>query len=133
MVLTEWVDHHVAADEALRAVRAQDRDAAVAEFRELDRRLVTTAVGSIIDACNERRPRAVAGQAGVIRREAEKKRKHMPVRDLVHRSREVTQAIKPCFMMSPLTVRSCVESVSTRKAVRLVLRTGHSSTSARGL
>jgi len=103
-VLTEWVDHYVATDEALRAVRAQDRDTAVAEFRELDRRLITTAVGSIIDACNERRPRAVTGQAGVIRREAEKKRKHMPVRDLVHRSREVTQAIKPCFMMSPLAV-----------------------------
>ena len=109
-VLSEWVDHHIASDGALRPVRAQDRDAAVAEFRELDRRVVATAVGSIVDVCNERRPRNLGGQAGVIRREAEKKRKHMPVRELVQRARDVAQAIKPCFMMSPLAVSQYLPS-----------------------
>lgn len=103
-LLTEWIDHHLATDTALRTVRAQSRDAAVAEFRDLDRRLVSGAVGTIIDACNGRRPRMMTGQAAVIRREAEKKRKHMPVRELVQRSRDITQVIKPCFMMSPLAV-----------------------------
>ncbi|WP_214403716.1 DUF3320 domain-containing protein [Pseudonocardia lacus] len=103
-VLTEWVDHQIATDRALRTVRSQARDSLVAEFRELDRRVVTTAVGSIIDACNGRRPRTVVGQAAVIRRESEKTRKHMPVRELIQRSRDVAQAIKPCFMMSPLAV-----------------------------
>jgi very-short-patch-repair endonuclease len=104
-VLSEWVDHHLATDPALRgSVRAQSRDAAIAEFRDLDRRVIAGAVGSILEACNARRPRTITAQAGVIRREAEKKRKHMPVRDLLQRSRDVTQAIKPCFMMSPLAV-----------------------------
>ena len=37
-------------------------------------------------------------------REAEKKRRHMPVRRLLEVTGEVAQALKPCFMMSPLTV-----------------------------
>lgn len=110
-LLSEWVDHHLSTDPALRgAARAQSRDAAVAEFRELDKRAIAGAVGSVIDACNARRPRMLTGQAGVIRREAEKKRKHMPVRELVQRSRDVTQAIKPCFMMSPLAVSQYLPS-----------------------
>ena len=104
-VLAEWVDHHVSTDPALQPIRAQDRNAAVAEFRELDRRVVATAVGSIVEVCNQRRPRSIiGGQAAVIQREAEKKRKHMPVRELVLKARDVAQAIKPCFMMSPLAV-----------------------------
>ena len=104
-VLAEWVDHHVSTDPALQPVRAQDREAAVAEFRELDRRVVATAVGSIVEVCNARRPRSVlGGPAALIQREAEKKRKHMPVRELIQRARGVVQAIKPCFMMSPLAV-----------------------------
>ncbi|SHK25733.1 Part of AAA domain-containing protein [Pseudonocardia thermophila] len=104
-VLTEWVEHVMGTDPDLQPMRAQDRDALVEEFRVLDRRIVDTAVGSIIEACNRRRPRSVLGeQAAVITREAEKKRKHMPVRELIARTRDVTQAIKPCFMMSPLAV-----------------------------
>ncbi|MGW6456513.1 DUF3320 domain-containing protein, partial [Streptomyces sp. NPDC055078] len=40
----------------------------------------------------------------VITREAEKKTRHLPVRELLDRTRDVVRSIKPCFMMSPLTV-----------------------------
>ncbi|MGW1881583.1 DUF3320 domain-containing protein [Streptomyces sp. NPDC001970] len=40
----------------------------------------------------------------MITREAEKKTRHLPVRELLGKTREVVQSIKPCFMMSPLTV-----------------------------
>ena len=43
------------------------------------------------------------GEPALIRREELKKRKHMPVRELVH-GRATSPAIKPCFMMSPLAV-----------------------------
>ena len=103
-LLQEWADHHLATDPDLSTVRAADRDELVREYRELDRALIAAASGSIIRACNARRPRADVGEAAVIHREAEKKRKHMPVRALIERSRHVTQAIKPCFMMSPRAV-----------------------------
>ena len=91
-------------DPDLSTVRAADRDALVGEYQELDRALIAAATGSIIRACNTRRPRSDIGESAVIHREAEKKKKHMPVRTLIERSRHVTQAIKPCFMMSPLAV-----------------------------
>jgi hypothetical protein len=103
-LLQEWAEHHLRIDPDLSTVRAADRDALVSEYQELDRALIAAATGSIIRACNARRPRSDVGAAAVIRREAEKKKKHMPVRTLIDRSRHVTQAIKPCFMMSPLAV-----------------------------
>ena len=103
-LLQEWADHQLRTDPALATVRAAGRDALVSEYQELDRALIAAATGSIIRACNARRPRSDIGEAAVIRREAEKKKKHMPVRTLLERSRHVTQAIKPCFMMSPLAV-----------------------------
>ena len=103
-LLQEWAEHQLRTDPDLSTVRAADRDALVREYRELDRALIAAATSSIIRACNARRPRSDVGEAAVIRREAEKKRKHMPVRTLIDRSRHVTQAIKPCFMMSPLAV-----------------------------
>ena len=103
-LLQEWAEHHLRTDPDLSTVRAADRDALVSEYRELDRALIAAATGSIIRACNARRPRSDVGEAAVIRREAEKKKKHMPVRTLLERTRHVTQAIKPCFMMSPLAV-----------------------------
>ncbi|HKA95014.1 MAG TPA: DUF3320 domain-containing protein [Streptosporangiaceae bacterium] len=109
-VLQEWVEHHLRADPALATARAADRDALVAEYQELDRALIAAAAGEIIRACNARRPRTDAGEAAIhgetaiIRAEAERKRGHLPVRTLIERACHVCQAIKPCFMMSPLTV-----------------------------
>ena len=103
-LLQEWAEHHIRTDPALAAVRAADRDALVREYQELDRALIGAATGDIIRACNARRPRGDAGESAIIHREAEKKTGHMPVRVLIERARHVCQAIKPCFMMSPLAV-----------------------------
>src|SRR5487761_1139225 len=103
-LLQEWAEHHLRTDPDLSTVRATDRDALVSEYQKLDRALITAATGTIIRACNTRRPRSDIGESAVIHREAEKKKKHMPLRTLIERSRHVAQAIKPCFMMSPLAV-----------------------------
>ncbi|MFG3195726.1 DUF3320 domain-containing protein [Streptomyces sp. NPDC048208] len=104
-VLRAWADDLLATDPRLRSTRSEDLDTRVADFRAADRRLVAAAGGAVTEACNKRRPRNFAGGGGaVIVREAEKKTRHMPVRELLGRTREVVQAVKPCFMMSPLTV-----------------------------
>ncbi|MEU7906322.1 DUF3320 domain-containing protein [Actinoplanes sp. NPDC049118] len=109
-LLQEWADHHLQQEVALRVVRAEDRDSLVAEYRKLDRALISAATSRIITACNASRPRNNLGESGIIRREAGKKKKHMPVRLLLERTRNVTQAIKPCFMMSPLAVSQYLPS-----------------------
>ncbi|MFG2845705.1 DUF3320 domain-containing protein [Kitasatospora sp. NPDC048296] len=104
-VLKVWADDVLSTDPRLRTTRSADLDARVADFRDADRRLVAAAAGAVIEACNKRRPRQLAsGAAAVIVRQAELKTRHMPVRDLLGRSRQVVPSVKPCFMMSPLTV-----------------------------
>ncbi|MFE1960584.1 DUF3320 domain-containing protein [Streptomyces sp. NPDC059479] len=104
-VLRFWADDILATDPRLRSTRSDDLDARAADFKEADRRLIAAAGRAVIEACNKRRPRRFGGGGGaVITREAEKKTRHMPVRELLGRTREVVQSIKPCFMMSPLTV-----------------------------
>ncbi|MFF1308493.1 DUF3320 domain-containing protein [Streptomyces sp. NPDC058307] len=104
-VLTAWVEHQLATDARLKPMRAVERDQLVERFQRVDQDLVAAAHAEVIAACNSRRPRrTTVGQAAVIRREAEKQRRHMPVRHLLQQTRDVVRLVKPCFMMSPLTV-----------------------------
>ncbi|MEW1959563.1 DUF3320 domain-containing protein [Kineococcus sp. NPDC059986] len=109
-LLVAWVDGVTLGDDRLRDYRADDRDALVDTFRRLDGELVTNAHTAVVQACVERRPRTVIGDAAVIVREAEKKTRHIPVRDLLTRAGAVAQQLKPCFMMSPLAVSQYLPS-----------------------
>jgi very-short-patch-repair endonuclease len=99
-----WADHVLKHDRRLTTFRSDDRDALVKDFCRLDRELIRLAARESIAACSQIRPLNLQGAAGIILNEANKQRKHMPVRDLLARTRQVAQAIKPCFMMSPLSV-----------------------------
>jgi len=44
------------------------------------------------------------GEVGIITREAAKKRRHLPLRKLMDQAGHAVQAIKPVFMMSPISV-----------------------------
>lgn len=45
----------------------------------------------------------------LIEREIEKQKRHVPIRQLVRRSGKALQALKPCFMMGPLSVAQYLE------------------------
>ena len=79
----------------------------IEEFKSLDRRLVLTAADRLISARNSERPPQVAfrgSQTDLLRREGAKKKRHMPVRKLLAAIPTVLSELKPCLMMSPLTV-----------------------------
>lgn len=103
-ILEVWIDFILSSDKRMNFVSAVDRDSFVKEFCELDKELVKRAVSRVINKCNELRPRTLAGASGIIIRESEKQRRHMPIRTLIEKTSPVVQAIKPCFMMSPLSV-----------------------------
>ncbi|WGD39489.1 DUF3320 domain-containing protein [Streptomyces cathayae] len=110
-VLRAWVEHQLAADHRLSTARATDRDQLVERYRRLDRGLVQAAHATVIDVCNARRPRrATTGQAAILSRQAKLQRRHMPVRRLLDETRDIVQRLKPCFMMSPLTVSQYLPS-----------------------
>lgn len=77
------------------------------EFRTLDRRLVRTGADRVIAARNRmRQPTVVTrgSQVELLKREAAKKRRHRPVRKLLAELPALLSELKPCLMMSPLTV-----------------------------
>lgn len=113
-----WADDVLKADSArLGAMRAADRDALVKEFGELDRAQIANASAVVINACSRRRPNSNLGAAAILQREAQKQRRHMPIRDLLGKAGNVAQLLKPCFMMSPLAVSQYLPSTLRFDAV----------------
>ncbi len=80
-------------------------ESAIAKFRELDTRLLTANRIRLAMRHWQSLPKHQAGgQLGNLRREFAKKRRHKPVRRLMKEAGNVIQAIKPVFMMSPLSI-----------------------------
>lgn len=87
--------------------RGRSHEKVIAQFAELDLAMLRAATDRIIQACNERRPSPVAmagSEVGILMREAKKKKRHLPVRKLLHALPNTLPNLKPCLMMSPLTV-----------------------------
>lgn len=104
-ILEGWADAIISADRRrLSPIKATERDALVESFRRLDAELVQNSAARIVNACSQRRPNSLAGAAGIINREAQKQKRHMPIRRLLSEAGAVVQQLKPCFMMSPLSV-----------------------------
>jgi very-short-patch-repair endonuclease len=103
-VLRRWVEDVTDRDARLKQGVTFDRNRIRQEFQQLDRKLVELSASAVVNACAQRRPTSMAGGAGLIKREAQKARRHWPVRKLLDEAGDVAKRLKPCFMMSPLSV-----------------------------
>lgn len=98
----------------LERFRTLSHDERVAEFRQLDERVLqdnrARLVGQLRDAVQSKlkQPDAVAGMP-VLRRELARQRGLQPLRLTLREAEAAIRAIKPCFMMSPLTVAQFLE------------------------
>ncbi|TXL73543.1 DUF3320 domain-containing protein [Vineibacter terrae] len=81
-------------------------DARIAAFRAADLRRIDLAQLEAATAHYRAVPREAGGigPLGIVRREIEKKSRHLPIRRLMQEAGPAVQAIKPVFMMSPLSV-----------------------------
>jgi hypothetical protein len=81
------------------------------EFRALDLERRNVARYRVLDTHFRGIPRGASGvgAVGIVRSEIERKRGHRPVRKLLRDAGSVIQAIKPVFMMSPLSVAQFLE------------------------
>ncbi|QQS55730.1 MAG: DUF3320 domain-containing protein [Candidatus Competibacteraceae bacterium] len=79
----------------------------IGQFRDLDRTLLKLNRIKLASQHWENLPHSTGGgQLGVLAREFEKKARHLPIRKLMTRAARAIQAIKPVFMMSPLSIAS---------------------------
>ena len=88
----------------LEDVDGEERSAKVEEFKRLDRELQRLASQEIALRHFRSLPAGSAGQIGIVRGEANKKARHMPLRRLLDKAGEAVAAVKPVFLMSPLSV-----------------------------
>jgi hypothetical protein len=106
--LTQWFDLACGKRPALDQFRTNLHETRISDFRDLDRRSMQIAKEQVRAAlANQRqgllRPE-LQGQLQLVQREARKKSRIKPVRQLLRQGSDVIQLIKPCFMMSPLSV-----------------------------
>jgi very-short-patch-repair endonuclease len=83
----------------------------VEEFRKLDRKRIALARQEVAAAHHQHmpRPEGGAGPLGILKGEIARRRGHMPIRQLMKRAGPAIQALKPVFMMSPLSVAQFLE------------------------
>jgi very-short-patch-repair endonuclease len=105
--LSSLLDRSIEEDPLLAAFNGRTHDKFVEEFKALDRqrielarlRVRRTHAERVINAMN-----AHSDQTALVRREAEKKRRHMPLRRLLSEAPDVLTSLCPCWMASPLSV-----------------------------
>jgi len=104
-----WADRALEEREALRGFRGSDHAAIVARFRAADRAWIEATRARVAARLLDRRPEPSQeahrqSKLGIVKGEMKKKRRHMPLRRLFVLAGDVVQTIKPCFLMSPISV-----------------------------
>lgn len=110
-------DHLAENDPLLREFDLEAHDRLRDRFRELDEWEVKAAATQIrqYQLGRSDRPRPgwnipVTSELGILQKEIQKKRRHMPLRKLFAEIPGVLQRLKPCIMMSPLSVSTFLQS-----------------------
>ncbi len=111
--LASCLDAARAEEPTLAGFYGRTHDGFVAEFRELDRRRLSLAAARVRRAQAERAigmMNSYPEQTTLVRREAEKKSRHLPLRRLLAEAPEVLTALRPCWMASPLSVSQLLDA-----------------------
>src|SRR5690606_18382411 len=95
----------------LAAFNGASHEQLLARFRELDVQRLALARQEVAQAHYQGLPvrNGEAGEVGVLQREIKKKRRHLPLRKLLHQAGHAVQAVKPVFMMSPISIAQYLE------------------------
>ncbi|HYC58056.1 MAG TPA: DUF3320 domain-containing protein [Thermoanaerobaculia bacterium] len=91
----------------------------IGRFRELDGALAAIQRARLSRRLHAARPQLSGGaspnsEAGILLGEIHRKRGHMPIRKLVAKAGSLIQRIKPCFLMSPLSIAQFLDPRTAR-------------------
>ncbi|MDL0130960.1 DUF5797 family protein [Halobacterium salinarum] len=105
---TQWLNS-VYEQTGLGSFNTDKMERYVEEFRRLDKEQQELAKIEVQHEVTKRRPsldleHASSAEQVLVRREAEKQRKHKPLRELFDEAGSFITQLTPCFMMSPLSV-----------------------------
>lgn len=105
----EWLNNLYTEDLHLGNFRREKHEQLITEFVKLDRELIRLSSNRVIEAANSRKPQDILVQANdseitTLLKEAMKKRRLMPIRNLLQRIPHLLSRLKPCLLMSPMSV-----------------------------
>ena len=105
----KWLTAVVTSRPLLALFDGMQHEQRVAEFRELDKRVLLENRSALIGTIRDRvqhalRTEPAASGMPVLRKEMARQRGHAPLRKTLRSAEHAIRAIKPCFLMSPLTV-----------------------------
>jgi very-short-patch-repair endonuclease len=101
------LEQQVEADPELAVFDGEIQGRRVREFVDLDQQRIRLAAMQVARAHHRKIPPLVGGAVGplgVLKGEMARRRGHMPIRQLMQKAAPAVQALKPVFMMSPLSV-----------------------------
>lgn len=117
-LLQSWYDSVRSRDPDLARFRREDHEAVIDEFRRLDHQLAETGHHRVIRAGEHGRDARIASappkETAVLRKEANKKRMHLPLRRFFAEIPVLLGELKPCLLMSPLAVSHFLDSDQIR-------------------
>ncbi len=101
-----WWEARLHNDPQLRGFRGAAHSERIAAFRALDTKLLKLAQKEVIARLAARAPDAEApgDEMGLLRRQLQLQRRHMPIRQLFAKIPTTLRRLKPCVLMSPLSV-----------------------------
>lgn len=105
----EWINNLYIEDDRLGLFRRENHEQLISDYRKLDQELIRLSANRVIEAANDRKPQDILIQAddseiGVLLKESAKKRRLMPIRSLLQRIPNLLPRLKPCLLMSPISV-----------------------------
>ena len=104
----EWYVHTISADECLADFESVDHERAITRFRDLDKELMKATRASVrgqVEGLRRSRESLRNGvQGGFLRRETQKQRRHRPIRTIFKEAGDLVRELRPCLLMSPLSV-----------------------------
>lgn len=112
---TWWLKAVIDREAALRNFSSADHERKIREFRQTDERFQKLTEQYVTAVLAGKVPRPQAGQKpdsemALVLRELAKQRAHLPVRRLVHGIPTLLPKLKPCLLMSPLSVAQYLDA-----------------------
>jgi very-short-patch-repair endonuclease len=111
-----WVKKTIDKDPVMRSFSSADHERKIFEFRQADshfQKLTEQYIAATLSGRIPSASSAVVGaesELGRLRREMQKQRRHMPVRQLVQGLPTLLPKLKPCLLMSPLSVAQYLDA-----------------------
>ncbi|MCK9151854.1 DUF3320 domain-containing protein [Methanobacterium alcaliphilum] len=98
----------------------------ISEFRDLDSKIIELNRKRLINKLNSNLPQVFGGaapnsQASILSGEFTRKRGHLPLRKLLAKTGGLIKQIKPCFMMSPLSIAQYLDPTNSRLQFDVVI------------